>query len=124
MAHCLVLERLTWMDIDVLVAKLEWFDRRHTERHIETVDRLTRIETEVRATNGRVNRHDAEIMSLKIEQERLARSKATDRQEHQDMENSPISFKSARAIIGYIAAAIGTFYIVMTQILGYVRPHG
>src|SRR6187431_463029 len=120
MDHSFVLQRLTWMDIDVLVAKLEWMDKRQTERHSENVDRLTRIESEVRATNGRVNRHDSEIMSLKIEQERIARATATDKKEQQDMENAPMSFKSVRAIIGYIAAAIGTFYIVMTQILGYV----
>lgn len=121
MDHCFVLQRLTWMDIDVLVAKLEWMDKRQTERHSENVDRLTRIESEVRATNGRVNRHDSEIMSLKIEQERLARAKATDRQEQQDMENSPMSFKSARAIIGYIAAAVGAFYMLLTQIMGFHR---
>src|SRR6187397_683646 len=109
MDHSFVLQRLTWMD------------KRQPKRHSENVDRLTRIESEVRATNGRVNRHDSEIMSLKIEQERLARAKATDKQEQQDIENAPMSFKSVRAIIGYVAAAIGAVYYIMTNVAGFHR---
>ncbi len=108
------------MDLDVVVAKLEWIEKRQQERHEENSGRLQRIETQVTNTNGRVSRHDAEILALKVEQERIARGKMLDRQEAQDLENSPLSFKSAKGVVLLILGSLVGFYSVLTA-LGWHR---
>ena len=108
-------------DLNVVIAKLEWIEARQQERHIENSARLMRIESEVRATNGRVSRHDAEILSLKLAQERGERDDASAIKAQADLENAPLSLKSGKAIVGYVAAAIGGLWFVMTQVLGYTR---
>jgi hypothetical protein len=52
------------LELEVLDAKLDWLERRQSERHVETTTRLDRIETQVRETNGRVTRHDEQIRTL------------------------------------------------------------
>ena len=107
-------------DMNVVIAKLEWIEARQQERHLENSARLMRIESEVRATNGRVSRHDQEILALKLAQERGERDDASAK-ELKDLEDAPMSLKSIKAIVGYIAAALGALWFVMTQVLGYTR---
>ena len=102
------------MDLDVVIAKLEWIEGRHQERHNENSARLSRIEVQVNATNGRVTRAESDILALQRDQERAARVTV-------DLENAPMSIKSSKAIAGWIAASLGSLYWVMTQMLGFHR---
>jgi hypothetical protein len=52
------------MELATLAAQIEWVDKRQQERHRDLAERLQRIEEQVRATNGRVTRHDERIETL------------------------------------------------------------
>ncbi len=109
------------MDLNVVIAKLEWIEARQQERHAENSARLMRIEAEVRATNGRVSRHDAEILSLKLAQERGERDDASAIKAQADLENAPLSLKSGKALVAMFAAALGALWFLMTQVWGFHR---
>jgi response regulator RpfG family c-di-GMP phosphodiesterase len=52
------------MDMETVIARLEWMEARQAERHVDNVTRLDRIESEVRRTNGRVTRLEERMKTV------------------------------------------------------------
>lgn len=74
------------------------------DRHDENIERLDRIETEAKQTNGRVTRHDEQIRTLFARAER-ARAGA--------LETQPVSFGALWKIVTAAGGAVAATYWVM-----------
>lgn len=114
------------VSLAIVLEKLKWIEERQTERHAENRLRHDRQELLLEKINGRLNRHDTEILGIKIEQERVARlanadaaQELLDQKRDADLEHAPLSFKSAKAIVTMVSGACVIVWFLLTQVLGY-----
>ena len=61
--------------MDTILQRLAWWEKLSAERHAENVERLMRIETEVKTTNGRVTRNEEQIRTLQTRPSAIAQAK-------------------------------------------------
>ncbi len=80
------------------------------ERHAENRERLKIIEALQRETNGRVNKHDVQIMQL------LDKSRQSEDDVHE-----ALTFKTAARYIAAVGASIATTWWVLTVLLNFHR---